>query len=174
MKKFLLLLLLLPLTLWGQDNTPNVVNVNDSPVVFYNSIACKQKATVLRYDKSSAKDFSITVVVSFWTNVSGAYGVPVLQDMLTNVNLSSDQIAQAQSIYSDRVLTYTTVGGFVDATGNPVAQGTAGAQAALLYWQTFKVSQVPGFTSATTLGALAFEDLIITAIINKLNSNKKW
>ena len=177
MKK-ILFLLLFPLASFAQlDQTPIVVNISDSPVLQYNGAFVKQKALVTDYQPiiNSTKDFSVTVVITCYVNNSGSYGSSVYSDIASNATLSTEQKTQLQAMYGDRTVTYTTIGQCTDVNGNLEPCSTSGAIPEIQYWQTFKLSQIPGIgSSLSTQGAAAVQYLIIQAIVSKLDSRKKW
>jgi len=156
------------------DNSPNVINLSDNASLQYLGANVKMKATVLDFSINVAKDFYLTVTISFYVNNAGSYGAKVTDDIIANATLSADQQAQLLNIYQDRTISYTTSGKYTDASGNITTSDQVGAIPELQYWQGFFVNQIPGFGTAGTTGALQLTYLIIAAIINKLNTRKKW
>lgn len=178
MKRLILLLSLLPTLCCAQlDLTQIVVNVSDNPLLQYNGAAVKQKATVLNYQPllGTLKDFSITVGISCYINNAGAYGSTVISDIaakLQSATITADQAAQLYLMYQDRQVTYTTAGQCSDSNGNIEACSVNGAIPEIQYWQTFTLTQVG--VSSLALSAAQAQYKIITAIVNKLDSRKKW
>lgn len=173
--KLLILFFLIASAAFAQvDQSPNVINLADNTRLQYKGSAVKMKGTVSNFTVNTVQDFTITVIVTMYVNNAGAYGVQVTQDIAADNTLSTDQQNELMSTYGDRVVTYSTSGQFTDANGNLVASTTPGAIPEIQYWQSFKINQVPGYTSASTQSALALNKLIIAAIVAKLDTRKKW
>lgn len=157
------------------DLTSISVDIRNNAKLQYNGAAVKQRAVVIEWSPvyQGSKEFIIRLLISMYENISNAYGSRILDLILTDVTLSNEEKTDLLERYRDRNIFYTTQDKWVDASGNIVPQGTAGAQTELTYWQTFKLNNAAfNLTSASTQGALDAEYKIIAAIVNRLDTRK--
>lgn len=155
-------------------NTWSVVNLNDNLRLQFNGNPVKQKAVVTSFTIYNTKEFQLEVQVQSYESVAGAYGNYIPTTIAADGVLTQAQKDALLLTYGDKYVRYSTAGHWTDVSGNIVAAGTAGAITELAYWQQFKLNQVAGTGTLTTQGAMDEIYLIVTALINKLNSNKNW
>lgn len=160
----------------GQDITPIVINLRDNSRLQFNGNPVKMKATVLSFSPliNTTKDITISVSIQYFESTAGAYAAYIPTTIAADGTLTADEKTALLQIYGDRVINYSTAGQWVDASGNVVPIGTGGATTELAYWQSFKLNQVAGVGTAASTGALEAMYLTITAMVNKLNTRKKW
>ena len=151
-----------------------VVDIRDNAQLQFKSALVKMRGTVNSFTFNPQGEFSIDVTIKYYENNAGAYG-PYIQTTITGDNtLTADERSALQTIYADRVFHYSTVGQWVNASGDVVPIGTPGATTEIAYWQAFKLNQVAGVVSISATGALQATYLTITAIVNKMNARKNW
>lgn len=169
-------LILLSITSFAQDTSPIVVNLRDNGALQYNGAYVKMKCIVTDYRPviNAGKDFYIAVKIQYYENVSGAYGTYIPTLIQNNATLTAEEKAILLQVYGDKDFNWQTTNKWVDASGNIVPQGTAGAISELQYWQQFKLNQVAGMGTLSTQGAVDAQYLIIQAIVNKMNQRKNW
>jgi len=98
------------------------------------------------------KDFELTQVVEmvFYTNDNGDFGIPVLDSINLNPNLTTEQKARQLEVFRTRTRTVGTRGDYVDAKTQKVVQRgedgelPEGAIPEKLIWLNVLAIDVPG------------------------------
>lgn len=158
----------------AQNSVWQTVNLSDNSKLQFNGNPVKRKMVISGFHLTTTKDWRLEMLIQYYESVGGAYGNYIPTTIANDGVLTQAQKDELVGIYGDRYIQYSTEGHWVDVSGNLVSAGTPGAITELSYWQQFKLNQIAGTGTLSTQGALDEIYLIVTALINKLNSNKNW
>ena len=112
-------------------------------------------------------DFELTQEVrqEYWTNVDGEFGIPLLEAITLNPNLTEEQKARQSRVFAPSIRTATTRGHKINpATGELVypdesGQWPEGAVDEKMMWISVQASDAPGNTLSEKISAMLIHSM---------------
>lgn len=110
-------------------------------------------------------DMSMTVRMTFWTNDNGTFGIPLIESIEIDPNLSKEQKARLKEQYKPFFRPASTRGVMIDpATQIPVSPNDEGiypenAIPEKMLWMSVKASDVPGELVADKVFAMLTQSM---------------